>query len=335
MNDTSLFLLVPALLLGCAGAVAPHEAPSSARAGGVIEVPAAGEAFHHPYFLLPPMDAQRRSPPFLLVETNNGGVTEDHEAQRDAALRTATESSVGHAVARLLNVPLLVPVFPRPASAPLTYTHALDRDTLLIGKGPLRRLDLQLIAMIEDARAKLAAMGMDVDARVLVNGFSASGTFGNRFALLHPTRVRAVACGGINGILTLPLPSSGGVGLPYPIGIADLAELSGAAFELEAWREVRQLVYMGANDDNDAVSFDDGYSDDDRRAVYTVLGERMQPDRWEAVQAIYRASGANVVFRTYPDVGHQTTGAMHRDVEEFFGGVIEASVNEDELRPVR
>lgn len=315
-------MLTAACLLGCAGAVAPHESPSAARAGGVIEVPAAGDGFHYPYFLVPPMDAQRKSPPFLLVETNNGGVTDDHEGQRESALRTATESSVGNAVARLLNVPLLVPVFPRPASAPSTYTHALDRDTLLIGEGPLRRLDLQLIAMIEDARAKLAAMGMDVDARVLVNGFSASGTFANRFVLLHPTRVRAVACGGINGILMLPLPNSNGVDLPYPLGVADFAELSGAAFELAAWREVRQLVYMGANDDNDSVSFDDGYSDDDRRAVYAVLGERMQPDRWEAVQAIYRASGANAVFRTYPGVGHQTTGAMHRDVGQFFREVV-------------
>ena len=34
---------------------------------------------------------------------------------------------------------------------------------------------------------------------------SASGTFANQFAILHPQVVRAVACGGVNGIPTFPV----------------------------------------------------------------------------------------------------------------------------------
>jgi predicted esterase len=44
----------------------------------------------------------------------------------------------------------------------------------------------------------------------------------------------------------------------------------------------------------------------------------MQPDRWQKAQAIYRAAGANVQFRTYAGVGHGTNGAIHREMADFF-----------------
>lgn len=320
-----LFCLV--LSLGCSTGVPAAEVTNSARPNAPIEVEASiAGGFQFPYIIVLPMDVHRPSPPFLLVEPNNTGVvTDDLERHHEAALRTATVSSVGNSVARSLNVPFLVPIFPRPASQSLTYTHALDRDTLLIDEGPLQRLDLQLIHMIDDARARLATMGVTVHEQILLNGFSASGTFANRFTAMHPNRVRAVACGGINGILTLPLASREGIGLPYPIGVSDLLELTGEAFALEAWRRVPQFVYMGADDSNDAVAFDDGYSAEERAAVHAVLGARMQPDRWASVQAVYRDSNADVTFRTYEGIGHGTNGAMNQDVGAFFLSVVNAS----------
>lgn len=318
-----------AIFLGCSsrpppgaplGAERAHSAPSSEP----IEVPASAAAgFEFPYLLLLPRAASAPPPPFLLVEPNNTGVvSDDFEVHRKAAIALAQGASVGGFVAPYLGVPLLVPIFPRPASAPLTYTHALDRDTVLIGEGPLRRLDLQLIAMIDDARSRLGALGIAVDRQVLLNGFSASGTFVNRFTLLHPERVRGVACGGINGILMLPLASSGGLDLPYPLGTRDITEFGGTSFSLAAWQRVPQLVYMGASDTNDAVAFDDGYSPEERRTVHAVLGARMQPERWAAARAMYRASGANVTFRTYPGIGHGTDGVINTQVAEFFRAVM-------------
>ena len=49
----------------------------------------------------------------------------------------------------------IVPSFPRPKSDWKTYTHALDRDTMLTPP-PLGHLDEQLIAMMSAARAELA-----------------------------------------------------------------------------------------------------------------------------------------------------------------------------------
>jgi len=50
-----------------------------------------------------------------------------------------------------------------------------------------------------------------------------------------------------------------------------------------AGKRVPQFAYMGADDDNDAVAYDDAYSAEERRAVFALLGARMQPDRWAAV----------------------------------------------------
>jgi hypothetical protein len=326
MNNLIPWVLGLVLSVGCSARL-PTPDVTAARSEPVIEVEASvANGFRFPYLLVLPMDARRPSPPFLLVEPNNTGVaTDDFERHRHAALETATKSSVGNSVAKFLNVPLLVPIFPRPATHSLMYTHALDRDTLLIDDGPLQRLDLQLINMIDDARAKLAARDLQVRSQVLLNGFSASGSFANRFTILHPSRVRAVACGGINGVLTVPLASSGETVLPYPLGVSDLIELTGEAFALEEWRQVPQLVYMGADDTNDSVAFDDGYSTTERAIVHAVLGAKMQPERWESVQGLYRASHADVRFRTYVGIGHGTNGAMNRDVGEFFLSVLTAS----------
>ncbi|HEV7904178.1 MAG TPA: hypothetical protein VGO96_10080 [Pyrinomonadaceae bacterium] len=73
-------------------------------------------------------------------------------------------------IADRLGVALLTPVFPRPQTDWKIYTHALDRDAMTTGKKEYARFDLQLIAMIDDARAKLAGGKLKFDKRVLMLG---------------------------------------------------------------------------------------------------------------------------------------------------------------------
>jgi pimeloyl-ACP methyl ester carboxylesterase len=94
-----------------------------------------------------------------------------------------------------LRQPLLIPVFDRPESIPTIYTHALDSDTMALTSGPLARVDLQLLAMVDHAGSILSSAGISTEDDILLFGFSVSGTFANRFAALHPRRVHAVASG--------------------------------------------------------------------------------------------------------------------------------------------
>ena len=72
---------------------------------------------------------------------------------------------------------------------------------------PLERIDEQLINMFKDAQSKLEKKAIKTHNRFLLTGFSASGTFANRFTIIHPDRVFAVAAGGLNGLLMLPVDS--------------------------------------------------------------------------------------------------------------------------------
>jgi hypothetical protein len=305
------------LLAGCTATPAASTQPPLPVGETVLIDADPAKGFHYPYLLrMPatPLKGETR----LLVEPNNTGlVSDDPDVHLDAA-RKLSQNALGAATSRRLNLPLLVPVFPRPKTGWEIYTHQLDRDSMLIESGPMRRLDLQLIAMIEDAQRRLRATGVRIPDGVLMTGFSASGTFTNRFTLLHPHRVRAAATGGLNGLLMVPAAAIGSVSLPYPIGTADVRTLTGRRVDVRAWRRVPQFIYMGELDDNDALHFDDGYNDDERGIVYTTLGERMQPDRWSRVQQIYREAGANVTFRTYEKIGHATDKRIADEVIDFF-----------------
>jgi hypothetical protein len=276
------------------------------------------KGFYSPYLLRIPVAGPQQRLPFLLVEPNNSGVlSDDPAADRLAAADLATKA-IGADLARRLNAPLLVPAFPRPAKHPLLYTHIFDRDTWLLRRGPLAHLDRQLLAMVDDARERLHARGIDVDTKILLTGFSASGAFVNRFTFLHPKRVKAAASGATNGLLMLPTASLEGTRLSFPLGLADFTQHTGAPFDRDAWLLVPQFIYLGALDDNDAVAFDDGYSSRERRIVYRLLGKAMQPTRWEKCQRLYNEAGATVTFRTFPGVGHWSNGAIHAELADFF-----------------
>jgi hypothetical protein len=318
-----------AFLLGIASCPATDLPKNLPASGGdaLIEVPAAPEnGFNFPYLLFIPNSALAKQYGYLLVEPNNTGRTsDDFEVHRAAAIALARDSSVGNFVAKRLGLPFLVPIFPRPASTKNVYTHSLDRDSILISEGPMRRLDLQLLSMISDARPRLEAMGHPVEPRFLLNGFSASGLFTNRFVYLHPHAMLAAAYGGLNCFIMLPVAKLKLHVLNYPVGIADLEKITDYPFDRAAYQALPQFAYMGADDTNDAVLYDDAYSDEERAIIFDVVGKKMMPDRWEAVQAVYQRQKVSARFKTYPGIGHGTNGNINTEVAEFFRQAIEAA----------
>lgn len=272
--------------------------------------------FNFPYYIYIPQGTLSGAQ-HLLVETNNTGTNDTLAYHVRGASEQVTNASLGNSLSWGLKVPFLMPAFPRPQTAWQFYTHALDRDAALLDTGAMRRLDLQLIAMIEHARPRLKALGYEVRDKVLLNGFSASGTFANRFTLLHPDRVAAMACGGINGLAILPVDSLNGIALDYPLGTHDAEQLFGAAPDTAAFKRVPQLLYLGALDDNDAVLFDDAYSREEQHVVHSAIG-RPIPDRWTQCRNVYVQHKVNASFRTYPGIGHATDRMIYKDVMMFF-----------------
>jgi hypothetical protein len=323
MTRTILKLLVLMLLTAC----------NSSYHGELLFIePGEGDAFNYPYFLFIPDQVSTGQSSYMIIEPNNSGFADDdlqkhiEKAERIASL----DYYPGNFVAQHLNYPLLVPVFPRPKTDWRIYTHALDRDVMMQKDTPLERIDRQLLGMVEDARQRLQAENIETKECFLITGFSASGTFANRFTALHPDRVFAVAAGGLNGLLMLPIDTLKGMELNYPMGTNDFVELAGKEFQKELFLQTPQFYFMGALDDNDALPYDDAFDQDEREVVYELLGREMQPRRWESCKKIYISEGVNARIKTYENLGHECPDQVKEEILEFFQGNIQEELTASE-----
>jgi hypothetical protein len=192
-----------------------------------------------------------------------------------------------------IQVPLLVPTFPRYISAYLqNLSNIVFRSDLL--SSSLERIDWQLIAMIEDAQKRLETWHLYPEDRVFMTGFSASGQFTSCFAIVHSERIKAAAAGG--GPPTVPVASWNGQELRYFQGIADLEELTGESFALESFVDIPLFFYIGDQDVN-----------------YTGC-----PGCFFQAEDIYASANANSQFKVYTDVGHWISEQGWTDLQSFF-----------------
>ncbi len=276
------------------------------------------KGFYSDYILFIPKETPQNKEIFLLVEPNNTGKTSDSiEVHKKHAVSLASVSSVGNNISTMLKIPLLVPIFPRPASKELTYTHALDRDVMLEETPELKRLDLQLLEMINDAKSRLNTLKITIAPKFFMNGFSASATFTNRFSFIHPDKIKALAMGGFNGELLLPQKEINEIKLDYPIGINDFTQLFNREFDLEVYKAIPQFIYMGKLDENDAVQFDDAYSNSERQIINENIGEHVY-ERYLECQRIYHKNNISPIFKSYENIGHWTTSDVNFEVIKFF-----------------
>lgn len=251
----------------------------------------------------------------IMVFPNNSGKVNDTISFHDRkALRQLNNN---RDFGDELGVVLLEPVFPRPQSEAMLYTHALDRDVMLIKEGKLKRLDLQLIAMVNDARNFLAEKKIKTRAKLLMFGFSAAGMFTNRFVLLHPELVEAAAIGSPGGWPIVPVAEYEKTALNYPVGIADLEKISGDKFDREKFRQVKMFFFLGDEDENDSVIYDDSYDEPERKVVLDLFGSTPVL-RWGKAEKLYQQVSDNCQFQLYEGIGHSINGKMWQDIKLFF-----------------
>lgn len=283
------------------------------------------KGFNFSYFLFIPEGMRKEESLAFIVEPNNTGyVSDDYDDHVEGARQSIENFGyLGKHLADSLKFPLLVPTFPRSETTWQEYTHALDRDAILSSDSATRRIDLQLIAMIDHARNVLAAKGYTVDEKAILTGFSASATFANRFVVIHPDKVKVCAAGGLNAMLMLPLNNIDSTALNYPLGIGDFQTIFGDTVNLAAIQGVPQMFFMGDQDDNDAVAYDDAYDSVERNIVYTHFGKAMQPDRWSFCGRVYKAKFPKVTIKTYKGTGHTITDEMRQDVLQFARNEVE------------
>lgn len=278
------------------------------------------DGFNYPYYLYAPKPTNESDRPIMVQPNNTGQPTDNFTRHREAA-EGVVDNDLPRLLSDAMHIPLVVPVFPRPESEPvsgLTYIQYLDTNTLKLDDGPLERVDLQLLAMVDHARNLLRELDVPLNDKIMLNGFSATGNFVNRFTALHPDKVQSVSAGAFNGTAILPIEEAKGHTLNYQIGIADLEELTGEPFDEDSFVEVPQLLYMGTDDENDTIPFEDAWGYGNQREIaLDVYGEDMQEDRVPYCESVYEDIGADAEFKLYDGVGHEQSIEIQEDILDF------------------
>lgn len=303
----------------------------------IEENPAAG--FHFPYFLYRPgEDVADTRPLVVRCSPWRGPVAE--QDQRLESGHVDIDRGRGRIIAEALGVPAIVVLFPG-GSNDGSYGN-LDHKALQATDSPLARLDLQLLAIIDDARDRLAAEPYTVPETVHLDGFSANGEFFEQFTLLHPERVNAISSGG-NGVATIPAaeldPEMPTVGdppretLPWPVGVADLLTLIDKEFNMDAWKSVRQFRYIGADDQWDPNEHDHpseyrhaqtfaSYGEERQQLILEIFGWAQVDERFAISKEMYDHVGVSAEFREYEGIAHEVPREILEDIVEFHHTVI-------------
>lgn len=291
----------------------------------------------------------------LVVPNNTGTVSDNIDIHKENAKGLILYKSK---LADELGVPLLVPIFPRPRSHDELYTHALDRATILTNISELKRLDLQLIAMIDDSKKILSQNGIKLDEKILMSGFSASGDFTDRFTFLHPEIVKAAVIGGSANII--PYNNLNGQNLPYPIGIYDYEKITGKKFDVNLIADVYRYIYKGSDDEGgwmrseengkvttytgkeyyekfkvpqliESLKQHDGpiyingslTNIEQEEILFRVYDKKILIDRFLIIKSIFNELNLDKnKFIVYERLGHEITKEIREDELEFFKKIL-------------
>lgn len=261
----------------------------------------------------------------LIGEGNNCGVVNSAE---DAYKLTLWEIEFNGLVCRRLQSKLdasaiIMPCFTRPTHGESNiYTHMLTSQAIKTSKKDIKRVDKQYANMVLNAKKVLTNLGYSVSDKSIMTSFSASSKFAQRFALLYPEMVSCVIAAGMSAVPCLPVKELNGHKLNYPLGVNDYEKIMGKPFNANAYKKIKQYLFMGDLDENDPVKYDDCFTSTERQIIYDVLDENIQK-RWvKMVEVIKTLKLKNTHTYLIKGVAHSPHGMdkiLNEQLHEILG----------------
>lgn len=218
-----------------------------------IVLPGKDEKVNIPYILAIPANINSNSR--LAVESNNcdfdgNKIPDANTLLLKNALDTARQlSNVIQSNETPILIPILPPSIPSETSSFLYFQQLADECFRLNENNPFYRLDLQVEKVIEEAKERILSMtGVSIDDKIFLNGYSSSGVFAQRFALIHPELIDTLCVGGASG--SIPFPEQEEeiekhFSFNYPLGTRNYKELFGKTFDEEEYKRIRFRYYVG------------------------------------------------------------------------------------------
>lgn len=199
-------------------------------------------------FLAPNENEDINIPSILIVpliqNLNNQIVIESNNLESEN-LQEIIEQGIqtGIKLVKLTSVlpgPIVIPLIPSKVNYP--YLQQLSRECFdLSSEDKYYRIDEQLVRIIDKAKTYIMQeKGLVLKDKIFLNGYSSSGVFAQRFALLHPDIVETACIGGAVG--SIPIPTEK---FDYPIGIANYEILTGRNFDLENYTKIKFRYFVG------------------------------------------------------------------------------------------
>jgi pimeloyl-ACP methyl ester carboxylesterase len=303
----------------------PTPSPIPNHPVGRITEHQADEDIVHNWYSYVPRGLSKETAVHILITAINGGIY-DYEKSTSTTKTMLKERLGWPGIGEFV---LLAPVVPR-RDDPHVYPVAFDLNSFHESDDFYTSADLKVLRMIDTLAQELTSDGYNVSGRVMIEGFSSGGLFAQRFALLHPDRVQALAAGHCGGNFTLPLSEYEGVTLDWPVGTNNLEELTGITFDPDSYMAIDQLIYIGALDTGEGGTTivwhrlhptwgpqDHWQSVDQMEFLFTTFGET-DPARLENQVSYLNSNGySNISFKLYPNVGHVLTEEMIQDAMDF------------------
>lgn len=309
------------------------EEKNNLKTGGTLyRIPAdKDKKFNFDYVLFVPKGIKSNTSLILTGPNYSAGVTINPEEKIEYMYENYKSFRAPiHYINQNTCFPILYPLIPRYFDEKLNeeiYTNMLSSNCFENIDNQYKRIDLQVINMLNDAKKRLKHNNIIVDDKIIIEGFSASAKFGNRFTLLHPEIVKLCICGGVGGFLTLPMKQ-----YRYPVGIKDIEYLTPE--KLEIFKNIKQFYYQGDSDFIDAFKsteennfepyFKGVITEEELKQLYEVTARDLNK-RWNKTQKIYNDLCNNTIFKTYKDTAHEYTKEIIEDIKEILEKEIEIS----------
>lgn len=132
--------------------------------------------------------------------------------------------------------PILVPILPSEKEEP--YWQQLSSECFKKDKN----IHLKIMQTIEKSKAIIKKKrNIEINDKIFLNGYSSSGVFAQRLALIYPEIIDTACIGGASG--SIPIIDSR---IDYPIGIGNYEKIFQKAFNKEEYKKINFEYYVGS-----------------------------------------------------------------------------------------
>jgi hypothetical protein len=185
-------------------------------------------------------------------------------------------------------------------------------------------VEIQSRNIILHSQKIIRDLGYPVEDKIFMGGFSGSGAFTSRFAIIYPEMLKGIAHGG-NLYPTLPAAKYKEKELLYPLGVSDKETLFGLKFDLQKYNQIAKLEFFGKLEDwayypRDTIDNIDNNS----KQLFGMSG---YPRLLNKHKAYFELGGEKVTIVT-TNVGHTLDVNDNKYMKQFF------ILNRDSDKPV-